>query len=97
MQMNAKLVVFVLSVLMCASGVIVGGASMNAMLQEVNRTKAGGERLPAAWWGPTTRLRLLKEYQRLFPDGPQLRNYLASGVLIAAGLVGVAASLGIIG
>jgi len=97
MQVNTRLVVFVLSAFSEAAGVMVGGASLSAMIQEVNRNKEAGERFPTAWLGPSRHLQLLKEYGRLCPRGRQLRRYVVGCVLLAAGFVGVTVSLGIIG
>src|SRR5713101_2769826 len=44
------------------------------ILEKVNVRLPEAERFKSAWWGPSKRDRLNREYRRLFPDGNDLKQ-----------------------
>ncbi len=44
------------------------------ILEKVNARLPEAERFKSAWWGPSKKDRLNREYRRLFPDGNDLKQ-----------------------
>jgi hypothetical protein len=44
------------------------------ILEKVNARLPEAERFKSAWWGPSKKERLSREYRRLFPDGKDLKQ-----------------------
>jgi hypothetical protein len=44
------------------------------ILEKVNSRLPEAERFKSAWWGPSKKERLNREYRRLFPDGNDLKQ-----------------------
>ena len=88
-----------LVVVAAVAGVAVAGLMSTAvhrtMVEQVNLGLSPGERFDDAWWGPGNRARLVREYRRLYPNGPLLRrNFTILGigaVLIATAFAGLMA------
>lgn len=83
--------------LLCSSGFGLAACINHlAMVEAVNAKLPPTDQFGQLWWGPLKRLRLDREYRRLYPDGPLVRRegVLAAMILICLVLVGALIGLG---
>ena len=81
---NRKMISSVATFVRSATGFICMGTVMvcglwsaeihSKILEKVNARLPEAERFKSAWWGPSKKDRLNREYRRLFPDGNDLKQ-----------------------
>jgi hypothetical protein len=78
-------VVALLCIIICGLSSTIWGLEM---VDKVNEKLSEQERFDHLWWDFSKRLRLNREYRRLYPDGPLLvRTHVAAVVMLLCGLV----------